>query len=93
MKLIIAILIILLGVLQYKLWFASGGLIDVHQLKQQLSEQEFQNVSEEEKNAQLRAEVDDLKEGQDAIEEHARKDLGMIKDNEVFYQLVEPAMP
>lgn len=93
MKLIIATLIILLGVLQYKLWFATGGLLEVYILKHQVSEQTNQNVQVEEKNAQLRAEVEDLKAGQDAIEEHARKDLGMIKDNEVFYQLIEPTKP
>ena len=84
------VLIALLFGLQYKLWVGDGSLAEVWQLRQSLAEQRKENEQLAERNAALEAEVKDLKQGLDAIEERARAELGMIKDDEVFYQIVEP---
>ena len=84
------VLIALLFGLQYKLWVGDGSLAEVWQLRQSLAEQRKENAQLAERNAALEAEVKDLKQGLDAIEERARAELGMIKDDEVFYQIVEP---
>jgi len=84
------VLIALLFGLQYKLWVGDGSLAEVWQLRQSLAEQRKENAQLAERNAALEAEVKDLKQGLDAVEERARAELGMIKDDEVFYQIVEP---
>lgn len=89
MKWIVAILIALLLVLQYQLWFGNGGLLRVWQLEQRIAEQKEENAKLEERNKALEAEVRDLKQGLEAIEERARSDLGMIKKGETFFQVVE----
>ena len=80
----------MLLLLQYRLWFGSGSLREVRHLQQRLesSTQDAQRFRE--RNQALEAEVIDLKEGLDAVEERARQDLGMIKPDEVFIQIVEP---
>lgn len=87
--LILVLIALLLG-LQYKLWVGDGSLAEVWQLRQSLAEQRKENESLAERNAALEAEVKDLKQGLDAVEERARAELGMIKEDEVFYQIVEP---
>lgn len=72
-------------ILQFKLWFGEGGIVDVHRIKQAVAEQQAENLRLRQRNAVLEAEVNDLKNGQAAIEERARLDLGMIKDDETFY--------
>ncbi len=89
MKALIAILIVLLLVLQYKLWFGDGNMREVWQLQAAIEEQKKQNEELRERNAALEAEVKDLKQGLDAIEERARSELGMIKKGETFYQIIE----
>ncbi len=89
-RLFIAVLIILLLALQSKLWFGKGGLRDVHVLQNQVEAQAEAITLLEERNQTLRAEVDDLKTGLDAIEERAREELGLIKEGETFYQFVQP---
>ncbi len=89
MKGIIGILIVLLGLLQYKLWVGDGSLSELWYLKQKISAQEMDNTALRQRNQQLEAEVRDLKEGLDAAEERARKELGMVKRGEVFYLVVE----
>ena len=75
--------------MQYSLWWGQSGLLEVARLQEQITAQETVNASLSERNRQLHAEVLDLKQGIDAIEERARHDLGMVKPNETFYQLVE----
>ena len=87
MKIILAILI--LALLQYRLWFDNGNWIEVSRLEDQVQRQQQQNKNLEERNAALLAEVMDLKEGLDAIEELARSEMGMIKDDETFYQIID----
>ncbi len=88
-----AILIVLLLILQYTLWLGEGGLVRVWSLNEQVAVQEQENARLRERNKALEAEVLDLKQGLEAIEERARSDLGMIKKNETFHQVVEPPAP
>jgi cell division protein FtsB len=88
---IVAILLVLLTLLQYKLWFGDGGLIRVWQLTQAVETQQKQNEELKERNDALEAEVIDLKKGVEAIEERARSDLGMIKEGETFFQIAPRA--
>lgn len=86
----ILLIALLLG-LQYKLWVGEGSLAEIWSLHQAGEVQREENAGLKERNAALEAEVHDLKQGLDAIEERARSELGMIKDGETFYQIVEPA--
>jgi len=89
MKLTTALFVILLILLQYRLWFGNGSLTEVHHLEDQISKVEQENESLKERNLSLAAEVHDLKQGHDAIEERARSEMGMIKYDETFYQIVD----
>jgi cell division protein FtsB len=89
MKPLIVLLLILLLVLQYKLWLSPGGFVETHHLKKQIEEQNAINAKLQEQNAILIADVKALKKDNNAIESTARKDLGMIKQGEVFYQVVK----
>jgi cell division protein FtsB len=89
LKKLVILLVLLLVYLQYKLWFGEGSLQDVWQLHQDVEFQRQENIELRERNAALEAEVIDLRQGFDAIEEHAREDLGMVKEGETFYQVVE----
>ncbi len=89
MKAIIAALAVLFVLLQYKLWFGEGSMMEVWQLDRAIVAQSAENMQLRERNQALAAEVADLKEGVDAIEERARRELGMIKKGETFYQVVE----
>ena len=80
---------LLLIFLQYEIWSANGGLSQVWRLKQSIATIAEQNKELQEKNTVLAADVEDLKHGDESIEEHARMDLGMIKKNEIFYQIVD----
>lgn len=76
--------------LQYRLWVGDGSLAEVWDLYQQVETQRDENQSLRERNQALEAEVQDLKKGLGAIEERAREELGMIKEGETFYQIIEP---
>ncbi|MGH8283113.1 MAG: cell division protein FtsB [Gammaproteobacteria bacterium] len=82
------ILVLLLLLFQYDLWFGQGDLHDAWKLQQQVNAQLVQNTELTKRNQALAAQVQDLKQGQAAIEEQARTDLGMIKKGETFYQIV-----
>ena len=82
-------LLLLLVVLQITLWFGGGGLLELWQQHQEVEAQREANTRLRERNEALNAEVLDLKQGLDAVEEHAREDLGMVKEGEVFYQVVD----
>ena len=88
MKLLIVVLIVLLIGLQYKLWFGDGSLSEVVQLSKELGLQKEKLRLLEDRNKILEAQVLDLQNGLDAIEEKARNDLGMIKQGETFIQLI-----
>lgn len=89
MKYLIVILLVLLALLQYRLWFSPGGMADVSELKAVKQEQVRENDRLRERNAALAAEVIDLKDGLEVVEERARSDMGMIKPDEVFYQIID----
>ncbi len=89
MKWISAILIVLLLILQYKLWVGQGSFAEVSRLEQAIEKQRANNARLRERNAALDAEVQDLKKGVEAIEERARSELGMIKQDETFFQIVD----
>jgi cell division protein FtsB len=92
MKILIAVLLLLLVGLQYKLWFGDGSLSEVVQLSRELETQKTKLQLLEERNRILEAQVLDLQNGLDAFEEKARNDLGMIKQEETFIQLIpQPA--
>jgi len=85
-----AVLVILIAAIQTPLWFGKGGWLRVWELDQQLAQLRKSNEALRARNAALDAEVRDLKTGYDAIEERARSELGMIRQDEVFYQFLEP---
>ena len=85
-----AVLVILIAAIQTPLWFGKGGWLRVWELDQQLAQVRKSNEALRARNAALDAEVRDLKTGYDAIEERARSELGMIRQDEVFFQVLEP---
>jgi cell division protein FtsB len=89
-KLLILGLGAILVLLQYPLWFGSGGFLTLLQLQREIDHQRVENARLRERNQALEAEVADLKQGLAAIEERARSELGMVKKGETFYQVVEP---
>ena len=88
MKILITVLLLVLIGLQYKLWFGDGSLSEVVQLSRELETQKTKLQLLEERNRILEAQVLDLQNGLDAFEEKARNDLGMIKQEETFIQLI-----
>lgn len=91
MRLLTLIFVILIAALQYPLWLGKGSWLRVWDLNQQITAQKAENDKLKARNDMLDAEVRDLKQGYAAIEERARSELGMIKQDEVFYQVLEPA--
>jgi cell division protein FtsB len=89
LKFIPVILFILLVNVQYHLWFGKGSYETLQVLQNSIKQQQQENAALKARNETLAAEVDDLKQGLDAIEARARKELGMIKPGEVFYEIVE----
>ena len=83
----------LILLMQYPLWLGKGGWLRVATLEQQLRAQKEANAALAERNRILLAEVRDLKEGFEAIEERARYEFGMIKQDEIFYQIIPAPRP
>lgn len=90
MKTLTLVFVILIALLQYPLWLGKGSWLRVWDLNQKISEQRDKNTQLKQRNDTLDAEVSDLKQGNAAIEERARSELGMIKQDEVFYQVLAP---
>ncbi len=86
---LLLVLVLLLGWLQYRLWFSDGSWGEVTALENQVSHQRRENEGLQERNNALAAEVEDLKSGEAAVEERARSELGMIKPGEKFHRVVE----
>jgi len=93
MRFLLMVLLLLLALLQYRLWLGQGDLPEVWRLQDELRQQHQENQALQERNASLAAEVADLKQGLGAIEERARSDMGMIKKGETFYQIIVPGKP
>ena len=90
MKWLLVGLLLLTVALQYRLWVGDGGIREVLTLKRELAAMERSIQRMEDLNRQLEAEVKDLKNGLKAVEERARSELGMIKSDETFYQVITP---
>jgi cell division protein FtsB len=89
MKILAAILGALIVLIQYPLWLGKGGWLRAWQLEREVSTQQVNNAQRAARNASLAAEVRDLKTGTEALEERARYELGMVRNDEVFFQVVE----
>jgi cell division protein FtsB len=90
-RIMAGLLAVVLLLLQYRIWASPDGMREVWRLEQAIDVQSDENTRLETRNRTLAAEVRDLKEGRKAIEERARTDLGMVKTNETFFQVVPPA--
>jgi cell division protein FtsB len=93
LKALTLIFVILIALLQYPLWLGKGSWLRVWDLNRQLTIQQEKNSVLKARNDSLDAEVRDLKSGKAAIEERARSELGMVKQDEVFYQVLESTAP
>jgi len=90
LKIIALVLLVLLIWLQYKIWLQDGGIPEAIQLQQEVEQVKTEVEKLKERNSSLDAEVKDLKKGLDAIEERARSEMGMIREGEIYYQVIEP---
>ena len=90
MRILLVFLLLIFFALQYRLWVGEGSYAEVVHLQNEidLKKQDLDRMQKE--NRQLRAEIEDLKSGLAAVEERARNDLGMIKEGEVYFQIVAP---
>jgi len=89
MKVFLMVLVVLLLGLQYRLWVGEGSVADYVALEKKIEKQGAENGRLRERNKLLEAEVEALKTGYDAVEERARHDMGMIKNDETFYLIVD----
>ncbi|MDQ2927675.1 MAG: cell division protein FtsB [Caldimonas sp.] len=90
MRFVTLALVVLLALVHAELWFGKGGVPRMLELRSKLAAQEAVNDIARNRNTQLAAEVNDLKEGLEMVEEKARSELGMIKPDEIFVQLSTP---
>ncbi len=93
MRLLAIALAALLLLIQYPLWLGKGGVLRVWETERQIEVQRQANAKLQSRNAALDAEVRDLKQGLEAVEERARSELGMIRRDEVFFQVLESETP
>lgn len=89
MRWLLAGLLFILLVLQYRLWIADGSLAELHRLESQIDEQTRVNEQLQQRNAALEREVLDLQSGNIGLEQRAREQLGLIREGETFYQFVD----
>lgn len=90
MRWLLGILVLLLLVLQYRLWIADGSLAELHRLKAQVAQFNRENEQLRARNAVLEREVINLQNSNEAIEQRAREQLNLVREGEVFYQVGEP---
>ena len=93
MRILAIIFAALIVALQYPMWLGKGGWLRVRELDRQVEAQKHVNAEFQSRNAVLDAEVRDLKQGLEAVEERARSELGMIRHDEVFFQLPQDTAP
>ena len=89
MKIFLSIIILLIALLQYRLWFSNNGVEQIQHDQLMLADLKKQVEKKRERNAALYAEVEDLRKGQESLEERARNELGMIRAGETFFQVLE----
>ena len=88
MKYIVSGLFVLLIIVQFQVWFGNYGLFQLWSLRQAVDQQQQKNLILEQRNKRLHAEVEELKQGKDALEGRAREQLGFIKEGETFYRII-----
>ncbi len=88
MRVLLITLLLLVAALQWRLWRGEGGLAEIQTLEQEIARQQVENDTLLRRNNVLIAEVEELKTGTEAIEERARSELGMVKEDETFYLIV-----
>jgi cell division protein FtsB len=93
MRILTLLLVIVLGLLQYRLWLGQHSIADYFRLQEELRTQQASNLELEKRNRLLKADVTDLQQGLEAIEERARNELGLIKQDEVFFRLFSQTEP
>ena len=91
MKILAIVLALLLTAIQYPLWLGKGGVLRSIELERQLGAQRGTNERLQRRNGATEADVRDLRQGLDAIEERARTELGMIRQDEIFFQIIDSA--
>lgn len=91
LRVLAVLMISLILAMQYRLWIADGGMREVWRLRKEVATQRDENARLNERNRTMAAEVQDLKKGKSAIEERARTDLGMVGNNETFFQVAPDA--
>ncbi len=89
MKVLMSALVLVLVVLQYKLWLGEGSVTQLRELETQVDVQKQENLTLAERNQVLEGEVLDLKTGLDAVEERARSEFGMVKEGETLFIVVD----
>ncbi|MGQ8366270.1 cell division protein FtsB [Glaciecola sp. 1036] len=82
------VLLVLLGLLQYRLWFGKNSIADYRQMQQQIDLMQQQNAKLTQRNQLLRADIEDLESGLESMEERARNELGLIKEGETFFRII-----
>jgi len=92
-RLLAIVFVVLLAALQYPMWLGKGGWLQVREIDRQVGVERGANAKLKARNDALDAEVRDLKTGFDAIEERARSELGMVRQDEVFFQLQDGPAP
>ncbi|MER0215790.1 MULTISPECIES: cell division protein FtsB [Nitrosomonas] len=93
MKLLSFLLLVAIAAMQYPLWLGKASWLRVWQVDQEVIAARAENLQLQNRNNMLEAEVNDLKQGLEAIEERARSDLGMIKEDEILFQIVRNTQP
>ncbi|ASI89038.1 MULTISPECIES: cell division protein FtsB [Vibrio] len=88
MRIFTLVLLVVFSWLQYTLWFGKNGIVDFNQVESEIQVQQQVNQNLQTRNNEMFAEIDDLRQGLDAIEERARHELGMIQDGETFYRII-----
>ena len=89
MKIVLGVLLLILVLLQTRLWFGAGSIQDIARLEREIGNQEQENAGLEQRNQILKEEVSELRNGLDAIEERARSELGLIRKGETFFLIVD----
>ncbi|EMD1173530.1 cell division protein FtsB [Vibrio harveyi] len=89
MRIFVIALTLLFGWLQYTLWCGKNGVSDYYTVEDEIEVQQQVNSKLQARNNEMFAEIDDLRQGLDAIEERARHELGLVKDGETFYRIVD----
>ena len=89
MKALLAVLILLVGFLQYRLWLAEGGIGEMVRLQEQIAAEEAVNAELRQRNDELARQVLELQNGHLVIEQRAREDLGLVGEDEVYYQFAD----